>query len=186
MQTKIYFVRHAEPNMENHNDRLRELTAKGEEDAKKVAEYLADKEIDAVLSSPYRRAVNTVKPFAQGAFMPIVAVEDFRERAIAEGWIDNYDDFCKKQWTDFDYKLPGGESLNEVKERVVEAFQQVLVQYKGKSIVVGIHGTALAVLLHHLDPAFGYKEFKQMPTPWIVSLTFEDKEKRPHIEYAGE
>ena len=27
--TNVYFVRHAEPNYENHNDLLRELTPKG-------------------------------------------------------------------------------------------------------------------------------------------------------------
>ena len=42
MQTKIYFVRHAEPDYANLNDRLRDLTAKGAEDAKKVAEYFMD------------------------------------------------------------------------------------------------------------------------------------------------
>ncbi len=177
MKTKIYFVRHAEPDYENHNDRLRDLTAKGEEDAKKVAEYLADKEIDAVLSSPYRRAVNTVQPFARKMFMPIVAVEDFRERAIADEWIEDWNVFSKKQWEDFDYKLPGGESLNEVKERVVRGFEQVLEQYKGKNIVVGIHGTALAVLLNHLDSAFGYEQFKRMTMPWIVCVIEEDNQK---------
>ena len=50
MQTKIYFVRHAEPDYANHNDRLRDLTAKGAEDAKKVAEYFMDKYIDMEVS----------------------------------------------------------------------------------------------------------------------------------------
>lgn len=177
MQTKIYFVRHAEPDYANHNDRLRDLTAKGAEDAKKVAEYFMDKNIDMVLSSPYRRAVNTVQPFARAMFMPIVAVEDFRERAIADEWIEDYTEFCKKQWEDFDYKLPGGESLKEVQERVVKAFEQLLDQYKGKNMVVGIHGTTLAVLLNYLDPKFGYEQFKEMTMPWIVCITEENNQK---------
>ena len=175
MQTKIYFVRHAEPDYANHNDRLRDLTAKGAEDAKKVAEYFMDKNIDMVLSSPYRRAVNTVQPFARAMFMPIVAVEDFRERAIADEWIEDYNEFCKKQWEDFDYKLPGGESLNEVQERVVRALENVLQEYNGQNLVIGIHGTALAVLLNHMDSAFGYEQFKEMTMPWIIDLTFEGK-----------
>ncbi len=36
--TKIYFVRHAQPNYNNHDDRLRELTPKGLEDRKKVTD----------------------------------------------------------------------------------------------------------------------------------------------------
>ncbi len=40
--TTIYFVRHAEPNYENHNDRERELTEIGLLDSKKVTKYLSD------------------------------------------------------------------------------------------------------------------------------------------------
>ena len=177
MQTNIYFVRHAEPDYENHNDRLRDLTAKGAEDAKKLADYFMDKNIDMVLSSPYRRAVNTVQPFARAVFMPIVAVEDFCERAVADEWIADWNEFSKNQWKDFNYKLPGGESLNEVKERVIRGFEWVLAQYKGKNVVVGSHGTALAVLLNYLDPAFGYEQLKEMTMPWVVCVT-EDNDKK--------
>lgn len=174
-QTKIYFVRHAEPDLREHNDRLRTLTAAGEEAAKKVTQYLLDKEIDAVLSSPYRRAVQTVQNFAQTAFLPIAAVDGFRERTIAgeDQWIEDFESFCQKQWEDFAYKLPGGESLCEVEERTTAALNKLLQDYAGKNIVVGTHGTALSVLLHRLDPAFGYKQFQQMPMPWIAALTFE-------------
>ena len=48
--TKIFFVRHAEPNYENHDDRIRELSPRGMEDRKKVTAFLADKNIDIVIS----------------------------------------------------------------------------------------------------------------------------------------
>ena len=38
--TTIYFVRHAEPNYENHNDMLRELSSKGLMDRELVTNYL--------------------------------------------------------------------------------------------------------------------------------------------------
>ena len=53
--TTIYFVRHAEPNLSNHDDKSRELSSKGLQDRKLVTEYLKDKEIDLVISSPYKR-----------------------------------------------------------------------------------------------------------------------------------
>ena len=63
--TTIYFVRHAEPNYNNHDDMSRELTHKGLKDRVLVTDFLADKQIDVVLSSPYKRAVDTVKEFAE-------------------------------------------------------------------------------------------------------------------------
>lgn len=62
--TVVYFVRHAKPNFNNHDDRTRELTEQGLEDRKLVTKFLWDKDIDVVLSSSYKRAVDTVKEFA--------------------------------------------------------------------------------------------------------------------------
>ena len=64
MQTEIYFIRHAEPNYNNHDDLTRELTKKGLVDRELVTNYLSDKNIEIVLSSPYKRAIDTVKHFA--------------------------------------------------------------------------------------------------------------------------
>ncbi len=61
--TTVYFVRHAEPNYNNHNDALRELSAKGLEDRKLVTNFFADKRIDVALSSPFKRAIDTIKDF---------------------------------------------------------------------------------------------------------------------------
>ena len=58
--TTVYFVRHAQPNFANHDDLTRELTAKGMADRHLVEGLLAGVSVDAVLSSPYRRAVDTV------------------------------------------------------------------------------------------------------------------------------
>jgi len=69
--TTVYFVRHAQPNYENHDDILRELTAKGLEDRKLVTTFLADKNVDVVLSSPFKRAVDTVRDFADSKSLEI-------------------------------------------------------------------------------------------------------------------
>lgn len=103
--THIYFVRHAEPNYENHEDRLRELSEKGLADRSLVTVFLADKSIDAVLSSPYKRAVDTVKDFADRNGFEITTIENFRERKVDNGWINDFHAFSQRQWEDFDYKL---------------------------------------------------------------------------------
>ena len=69
--TTVYFVRHAEPNYDNHDDRLRELSNKGLQDRKLVTEFLLDKHIDVILSSPYKRAIDTVAVFAETSNLKI-------------------------------------------------------------------------------------------------------------------
>ena len=46
--TNVYFVRHAQPNYENHEDKFRELSAKGLLDRALVTDFLSDKEIESV------------------------------------------------------------------------------------------------------------------------------------------
>lgn len=106
--THVYFVRHAEPNYENHDDLTRELSEKGMVDRNLVTNYLADKEINIVLSSPYKRAVDTIKEFANTYGYEIETIDNFRERKVDNCWIDDFYSFTKRQWEDFDYKLSDG------------------------------------------------------------------------------
>lgn len=172
--TVVYFVRHAEPNYENHDDFLRELTPKGLQDRSRVTAYLADKGIDAVVSSPYVRAVDTVKELADRLGLAVQTVDDFRERKIDDTWIGDFTAFSKQQWADFSYKLGGGESLAQVQRRNIAALERILGQFAGKTIVIGSHGTALSTVLNYYDPSFGYAEFEAIRPimPWMVKLTF--------------
>jgi 2,3-bisphosphoglycerate-dependent phosphoglycerate mutase len=176
--TTVYFVRHAQPNYENHDDMLRELTAQGMEDRKMVTRFLSEKNVEVVLSSPFHRSVETVRHFADSKGLEIGIVEDFRERCIDSVWIEDFNGFCKKQWEDFSYKLSDGESLSEVQERNISALNQVLADYAGKTIVVGSHGTALSTIINYYDQSFGYSDFERIRCvmPWIVEFTFEDKQ----------
>ena len=85
--TKVYYVRHAEPNYNNHNDALRELTPKGLNDRKLVTKFLADKEINVAVSSPFQRAVDTIKEFTDLEGIKIEVIDGFRERKVDSGWI---------------------------------------------------------------------------------------------------
>lgn len=173
--TTIYFVRHAEPNFQNHDDRTRELTAKGMQDRKLVTAFLSDKNVDLVLSSPYKRAVDTVADFAESYGMKIRLVDAFRERKVESVWIEDFSGFCKRQWADFNYKLTDGETLKEVQARNIAALSDVLECYSGKTIVIGSHGTALSTIINYYNPSFGFSDFNRIKNlmPWIVRFTFE-------------
>ena len=83
MITTVFFVRHAEPDCRNHDDFSRELSAKGLKDRKLVTEFLSDKSIDIVLSSPFRRAVDTLADFARKKGLEIQIAENFKERILS-------------------------------------------------------------------------------------------------------
>ncbi len=173
--TTVYFVRHAQPNFENHDDMSRELSDKGLQDRNLVTDFLMDKKVDVVLSSPYKRAVDTVRDFAEKKNLDIGIVEDFRERRVDSGWIEDFNAFCKAQWADFDYKLSDGECLREVQDRNIRALEEVLLNNKDKVIVVGSHGTALSTIINYYDKTFGHSDFEKIKAvmPWVVKLSFD-------------
>lgn len=174
--TIIYFVRHAQPNFNNHDDLTRELTQQGWQDSKLVTKFLWDKGIDIVLSSPYKRSISTIKEFSHAKKIEIKCMNDFRERKIGNEWIENFDDFCKRQWEDFNFKLFDGESLQEVQNRNIMALNKILKIYKGKNIVIGSHGTALSTIINYFDTSFKYNNFEEIKNlmPWIVKFIFDD------------
>jgi 2,3-bisphosphoglycerate-dependent phosphoglycerate mutase len=88
--TKIYFVRHCEPDFSIHEDLIRPLTDKGLEDSKRVVEVLKSKEIHIIYSSPYKRAIDTVKELADTLNLKVATKEDLRERTITDQWIDDF------------------------------------------------------------------------------------------------
>ena len=174
----IYFVRHAEPNYNNHDDMTRELSPKGMTDRELVTDFLADKQVDIVLSSPYKRAIDTVAHFASLRDLPITTIADFRERKVDSSWIDDFEAFTHNQWADFNYKLTDGETLAEVQNRNIAALQEVVEQHKGKTVVIGSHGTALSTIIHYFVPQFGIVDFMRIKSimPWIVCLSFDDND----------
>ena len=71
--TKVYFIRHAEPDYNDLDAVNRALTEKGRGDTYHVANFLKDKEISAVLSSPYQRSFDTVATFAHQMGMEVLS-----------------------------------------------------------------------------------------------------------------
>lgn len=77
--TTIYFVRHAHSTY-TKEERERPLSEKGLLDTQHVTRLLKDKHIDVVISSPYKRAMQTVQGIANTYNLSIQLEEDLRER----------------------------------------------------------------------------------------------------------
>lgn len=172
--TTIYFVRHAQSDWAIKEENIRPLSEKGLKDREFVTEYLKDKDIDLVFSSPYKRAFDTVHDFAQKYGFEIDIIEDFRERKVDSAWVEDFISFAKKQWEDFSYKLSDGENLNDVQRRNISALNKLL-HNNDKNIVIGTHGTALSTIINHYDKTYRFEQFQNMvdKMPWVVKMFFD-------------
>lgn len=173
----VYFIRHAKPNYDNHNDISRELTEQGLQDSKEIVNQLTGIHIDTFYSSPYKRATDTIKPLAQNRGKTIQIVNNFRERRITDHWIEDFNGFTEQQWSDFSYHLPGGESLGQVQTRNIQALEKVLSQHTDQTLVIGTHGTALATIINYYQPDFHLADFQRIKhrLPWLIKIEFQGK-----------
>ena len=168
--TTILFVRHAQ-SVYGSDDRNRPLSDAGMEDRKVVAETLRDRKIDAFLSSPYKRSMDTIRPAAEGRNMDIRTDERFRERQCGDFSTDS----LARRWADFTWAEENGECLESVQVRNMEALQNVLQDYAGQTVVIGTHGTAFSTILNNYNPSFGLQDFLRIVSwmPYIIELTFD-------------
>lgn len=76
MITNIYFVRHAH-SIHTPEEMSRPLSEIGFKDAERVTEVLSQKGITHVISSPYRRAIQTVQGIANLSGFNILLDDEF-------------------------------------------------------------------------------------------------------------
>ncbi len=185
--TKVYFVRHAQPEFAWEDDRTRPLTEEGKKDCAVVLDFLKEKEIDVIYCSPYKRSMDTVADSAMFFGKKIITDERLRERE--KGPDGNNHGMFRMRWADHNYHEEGGESIAMVKNRNIEALNEILLDNEGKNIVVGTHGTALSTILNYYDSSFDCEDFLRIIDwmPYIIELDFEGvrlirKQEHCHVE----
>lgn len=127
-----------------------------------LGRYIRNIGLSALYSSDLRRAVETAEILAkQLGFEPLYD-ERWRERAIGE-WqgmtLDEIHAWYPAQYQQLqadieNFRVPGGESRTDVKQRVTEAFKDVLSQGKGSTVGIISHTTSTHMLLRSLLPGY--------------------------------
>ena len=102
MLTNLYFVRHAHSSY-TPDELGRPLSERGFADANTVTELLKRETIDHVISSPYRRAIQTVEGIARYINKEIEIVDDFKERLLSQEPVENFSLAIAKVWEDYDF-----------------------------------------------------------------------------------
>lgn len=154
--TRLILVRHGqsiankESRFAGHSDY--DLSPLGHEQAKLLAEYIAENEkIDAIYSSDLLRAHNTALPTAKKLGLPINDTTLLRE-IFAGSWeslevgniIERFPDDFGVWKNDFsNARCTGGESVREVYERVTRDIPRIAEQNDGKCLLIATHATVI-------------------------------------------
>jgi 2,3-bisphosphoglycerate-dependent phosphoglycerate mutase len=164
----LFLIRHAEAAY--IPDETRGLTPSGTAAALRVAELLLDREITVIVSSPYQRAIDTVRPLAGRLGIAIDIDDDLRERQLAAGAVDDFERRVEETWMDFDLVHPGGESNTAAQARVSAAIGRIADAAGKRNVAIATHGNALALFLRTIDPAVDYAFWARMSFPDVFAV----------------
>ena len=159
METVVYLIRHSESTSKSNLKMISNgdsnqvqnekafLSVSGEKKAEELSKHPELQNIDAVYSSNYVRALETAKYIALENNTIINVDERFNERKIGNMGDMEWKEFARLKMKDFNFKLSGGESLNQTKKRMVEAMKNILMFETGNRVALVSHSTALTCLL---------------------------------------
>lgn len=195
MNKIVYLIRHSGPfvkldyefkTFKEQNERMI-LSIEAEEKAKKIMERITG--IKKVYSSNSARAIGTAKYLADINKQNVIIDDDLNEIILG---INTVNDFPKNlyqmQFSDGDYKLEHGESVNEVLIRTNKVIEKILNDESDKISLV-VHGIyAMCFLKQFCDVTYNDDKFVVIyknriifdgvlnNPPEIFKFTFDEKE----------
>ena len=154
--TTLILARHGETDW-NRDGRFQghadpPLNDRGREQARSLAEALADQPVEAIYSSDLRRAHETAQIVAERKSMDVIVDPDLRERDVGE-WSGLTFPEIEERFPDElrRFREEGasiGESRKALAERVVAAVRRIADAHPHGQVLVVTHGGALRSLRH--------------------------------------
>ena len=177
------------------------LTKNGREQVEQSASKFINKKVDVIVSSPFVRTRETSEIFAGKIGYPKDKIEyDVRLGELNIGILDGkpwaeYKKFVGSYQNRFVKAPEGGETLVEVRKRVLSTIYDLDKKYEGKTIVIVSHDEPLFTLfcgiegveqekIHHREMFLengGYREIRFSPLPH--DKNFKIDFHRPYIDH---
>jgi probable phosphoglycerate mutase len=152
----LLWVRHAEPERVETGSGVPAnpaLTARGVDQARRLAEWLSYEHVDAVVSSPQRRAIQTAEPIAAAHGLHVEIVDGIVEYDVQS---DHYIPMEELRATNEErvqamlagrWEEWGGEPADVFRGRVAHAVDALVDAHPGERVVAVCHGGVINVAL---------------------------------------
>jgi 2,3-bisphosphoglycerate-dependent phosphoglycerate mutase len=165
--TTLYLVRHCQAAGQAPEA---PLTDQGLAQAERLADFLAPLAPERIVSSPFRRAVQSVEPLAARLGLPIDLDDRLRERLLTTAplsgdWLAPF----RRSFEDVDAVLEGGESTRAAMARAAGAIEDALAHGARATVLAG-HGNLSTLILRHFDGRAGFEEWRAMTNPDVFRI----------------
>jgi 2,3-bisphosphoglycerate-dependent phosphoglycerate mutase len=170
----LIVVRHAEAETRTiggPSEHERPLTDRGRRQADELVDVLLRYTPVAIVSSPYRRAVDTVTPAAAALGVEVETRADLREWDDGLETTDDRRPLYDRCWRDSDHRFGTGETHAELRARATNSLHELLERASDGAVVAAGHGTWITRGLEGLGIAGGADFWEAIPLPAVYLLT---------------
>lgn len=159
--TSFFLIRHGHTEPVEHgrlyNDPAVELTAKGINQAHKIADWLTTQDAECLLSSKAIRVVSTAKIVSELIKLDTELVPDLNEWDVGAWEGSSYLEIKKTKpdeyfhWVEdpIENKPPAGESIRDLYNRSVLVLDKMIESHPGKKIALISHAGVIRSILAH-------------------------------------
>lgn len=136
------------------------LNALGRRQAEESAAFLSQEEWDVIVASPLSRAVDTASYIAEACGIgseSIVQDERFIEREFGDASGKPVKGIYEAVQADDQERIPGLESEDEMRARVLEGMQHLVDTHPGRRIIVVCHSHAIKAALSAVDDTYTFR-----------------------------
>ncbi len=182
MKTVVYLIRHSvrfnntemiESYKTSQSELIKSekivLSVTGEKRADILSNEQELQNIDVVYTSNCVRTLQTAKYMLEKQNLKVNIDERFDEKRVGIPNEKEVPDWRVRQYEDENYKTVGGESQLEVRNRMYEAFEEVIQKNKGKRIAIFSHGYAITFLL------LKWCKIEKVTAKYNFALSFKEK-----------
>jgi 2,3-bisphosphoglycerate-dependent phosphoglycerate mutase len=180
VQTRFLLLRHAETTHSHVFNGFESdvgLSPRGLRQAAAMAPLLVPFHPAGVISSGMRRALETARPIAEAAGLPVRIEPDLHERKVgilcgkSDAETGGMWSETVRRWQngDPDYTTEGAESFTDMQRRLLPVWHRLAGEYAGQTVVVVAHGMVKRVLLLSLL-GWDMKEWQRVGTTYNVGV----------------
>jgi 2,3-bisphosphoglycerate-dependent phosphoglycerate mutase len=174
MNKIIYLVRHGKATGQAADA---PLTSEGIDQAEALAEFLLGVGISQIVSSPFARALKSIKPLSIRLNIEIKLDERLIEAALSTIDYSDWLDKLRESFSDFELSFEGGESSQAATDRAMAAINDALLLATAPIVVV-THGRLLTLMLKHFDSRYGFEEWQNLTTPDVFRIVIKENESQ--------
>jgi len=178
--TRILLIRHGQSGSNiqgvftGHLDL--ELTELGRQQAQLTSEFILNKyQVDAVYASDLRRAADTGRTVSEPLGLPLQTDRRLREIYAGSWEGKSFDELTETSPSYAVFRsdigncqTDGGESVEQLSNRVLQAFTQIAAENETKTVVIATHATPIRSIMTY---CYGKPLSQMKDVPWVTNAS---------------